>query len=378
MGKPDRHQTGCVVIGAGVVGLACARALARAGQDVVLLERHAAIGAETSSRNSEVIHAGLYYAPGSLKARFCVDGKHRLYAYCAERGVAHRRCGKLIVAITPGKAAKLEGVKARAEANGVHDLQLLSGAEAMALEPALSCSGAALSPSTGIVDSHGLMTSLLGDFEDAGGLYARTSAVVGGRRMARGGELIIQSEGDADIARLSAPLIVNAAGLEASRLLAAIDGFPPALVPPLRLAKGQYFAYRGRAPFQRLIYPLPVDGGLGVHVTLDLAGAARLGPDVIWDAALGDYAVAPEAAAAFFEAARAYWPSLDKDRLYPDYAGLRPKLSGPGEPPADFRIDGPDAPGAAGWINLFGIESPGLTAALAIGAHVAALASAAR
>ncbi|MEM9751081.1 MAG: FAD-dependent oxidoreductase, partial [Pseudomonadota bacterium] len=268
MGKPDRHQTGCVVIGAGVVGLACARALALAGQDVVLLERHAAIGAETSSRNSEVIHAGLYYAPGSLKARFCVDGKHRLYAYCAERGVAHRRCGKLIVAVTPGEAAKLEGVKARAEANGVHDLKLLSGAEAMALEPALSCSGAALSPSTGIVDSHGLMTSLLGDFEDAGGLYARTSAVVGGRMTARGGELIVQSEGDADIARLSAPLIVNAAGLEASRLLQAIDGFPPALVPPLRLAKGQYFAYRGRAPFQRLIYPLPVDGGLGVHVTL--------------------------------------------------------------------------------------------------------------
>jgi len=364
----------CVVIGAGVVGLACARALALGGLETVVLDRHTVFGAETSSRNSEVIHAGIYYPTGSLKARLCVDGKHRLYAYCAERGIAHRNCTKLIVATRPDQAGRLEATRAKAAENGVDDLRLLTAAEAQALEPALACAAALHSPSTGIVDSHGLMTALLGDFEDAGGVFARGASVAGGAVEAEGARLrFAEPEG----AEIRARLVVNAAGLSAGAVLSAVEGFPTEGIPRLRYAKGQYFAYAGRAPFQRLIYPLPVDGGLGVHVTLDLAGAARLGPDVTWDTDADDVDVDPACAEAFYEAARAYWPSLERDRLQPDYAGVRPKLSGPGEPAADFRIDGPEAHGQAGWINLFGIESPGLTAALAIAEEVRRLARAA-
>jgi L-2-hydroxyglutarate oxidase LhgO len=358
-----------VVVGAGVVGLACARTLALAGHDVVLLEAEADYGSGVSSRNSEVIHAGIYYPAGSLKARLCVEGRERLYAYCAERGIGHRRCGKLIVATSADDVKKLDGIAAHARANGVADLQRLGAAEAMALEPALACSGALLSPSTGIVDSHGLMTALLGDAENAGALLARRSPFE--RAWRDGGLWHVETGGDEPFV-IGARCIVNAAGLGAHAVARAMAGFPDAAIPPQWRAKGRYFALAGKAPFTRLIYPTPVDGGLGVHLTLDLGGQAKFGPDVQWlaaDAPL-DYTVDAAGRADFERDVRRYWPALPDGALQPSYSGIRPKTSGPGQPAADFTISGPRDHGSAGVVQLFGIESPGLTSSLAIGERV--------
>jgi L-2-hydroxyglutarate oxidase LhgO len=364
----------CVVVGAGVVGLAVARALARAGREVYLLEAAGAIGSGTSSRNSEVIHAGLYYEPGSLKARLCVAGREQLYAYAAERGIGHRRCGKLIVATAAAQDSGLEAIRERAAACGVIDLQPMTAAQARAMEPALHCTAALWSPSTGIVDSHALMLALQGEAEDHGALLALRSPVLGGHLRDGGIELDV---GGVEPMRLLARAVVNAAGLHAQALARRIEGLDARHVPPAHWARGHYFALPGRAAFSRLIYPLPEPGGLGIHVTLDLGGQMRFGPDVQWvpTTAPGqeDYGIDPALAARFEASIRRYWPGLPAGMLQPAYAGLRPKVSGPGEPAADFVIDGPDTHGVPGLVNLFGIESPGLTASLAIGEHVAAL-----
>ncbi len=356
-------QVDIAVIGAGVVGLAIARELALRGREVVIIEAAGAIGTGISSRNSEVIHAGLYYPAGSLKARLCVRGKALLYDYCAARGIAHRRCGKLVVATRPEDVVRLQALAASGAANGVDDLRLLSRAETLALEPALQAAGALLSPSSGIVDSHGLMTALLGDAEQAGAMLALASPVTGGRRDGDGWRLQVGS----DFA-IGARVVINAAGLFAAQVAASL-GTP---APALRFARGHYFSLAGRAPFSRLIYPLPVDGGLGVHLTLDLGGQARFGPDVQWlpdtDPATLAYAVDPALAPAFEAEVRGYWPGLPAGALQPAYSGIRPKLGGPGEAAPDFRID-TDTPGL---VQLFGIESPGLTAALALAEDVAA------
>jgi len=360
-----------VVVGAGVVGLAAARALALAGLEVLILESEAAIGTGVSSRNSEVIHAGLYYPAGSLKARLCVQGRNLLYAYCAERGIEHRRCGKLLVATRDGDAPKLEAILQHACANGVHDLQRISAAEARALEPALACTGALLSPSSGIVDSHGLMTALLGDAENAGALLALRSPF---EHAVRDGETWRVTTGGAEAFEFATRWIVNAAGLSAQAVARAIEGFPAAAVPQQFLAKGHYFSLAAKAPFSHLIYPTPVDGGLGVHLTLDLGGQAKFGPDVEWldAAALIDYAVDASRRAAFEADIRRYWPGLPDGALQPAYSGVRPKLSGPGAAAADFALLGPAEHGVAGVVQLFGIESPGLTASLALAEAVQA------
>jgi L-2-hydroxyglutarate oxidase LhgO len=361
-----------IVIGAGVVGLACARALALAGREVVVLEADGAYGQGVSSRSSEVIHGGMYYAAGSLKARLCVEGRQRLYAYCAERGVPHRRCGKLIVATGPDDGARLDTIAERARVNGVHDLERLSAAEAVALEPALACHGALLSPSTGIVDSHGLMTALLGDAENAGAMLALRSPFV---RAERDGAFWRVATGGAEPFEIGAGWIVNAAGLGAQAAAAAMAGFPTDAIPPLWKAKGRYFALPSKAPFTRLIYPTPIDGGLGVHLTLDLGGQARFGPDVQWLApdAPFDYEVDPALRSAFEADVRRYWPGLPAGALQPAYAGVRPKVDGPGTTP-DFVIAGPRQHGVPGVVQLFGIESPGLTSSLAIAEFVLDLA----
>lgn len=362
----------CVVIGAGVVGLACARALARAGREVIILERETAFGTGISARNSEVIHAGLYYAPGSLKARLCVAGRDLLYAYCAQRGIGHARCGKLLVAPHPEQVAALQAIHHRAVHNGVTDLVWLDRKGVNSCEPALDAHAALLSPSTGIVDSHGLMLALLGEAENHGAMLALASPVHGGRIDDKG---IVLQVGDAASGQteLRARCVVNAAGLDAVTLAGRIEGVPAAALPQARYARGVYFSYRGRAPFSRLIYPIPEPGGLGVHLTLDLGGQAKFGPDVEW-IEHPDYTVDPARAERFARAIRSWWPALEADRLEPGYAGVRPKIVGPGEADADFRIDGPARHGIPGLIQLFGIESPGLTAAIAIGDHVAALA----
>lgn len=364
-----------VVVGAGVVGLAVARALALEGRDVVIVEREGAFGSGTSSRNSEVIHAGIYYPHGSLKARLCVRGRKLLYDFCAARGVAHRRCGKLVVATTAAEVAKLDAIAAHAQANGVDDLQRLSQDEALALEPMLRCEAALLSPSTGIVDSHGLMTALLGDAESAGALLALHSPFVGARR--HGADWVISTGGD-EAFEMATGLLVDCAGLGAQAVARTIDGFPAAAIPAERYAKGHYCTLAGRAPFSHLIYPTPVDGGLGIHLTLDLGQQARFGPDVLWlpegtaESAL-EYQVSPALASAFEADIRRYWPGLPSGGLQPAYAGVRPKLSGPGAPNADFHIAGPAQHGCPGVVVLFGIESPGLTSSLAIAEHVMAL-----
>ena len=351
-----------VVIGAGVIGLAVGRALARVGLETIVVERADAFGTVTSSRNSEVIHAGHYYAPGSLKARLCVEGRERLYAYCAAHGVAHRRCGKLIVATAPSQVPALHALEAQARRNGVTDIARLTAAEAAALEPALACVAALHSPSTGIVDSHQYMLALEGDAQAAGAAFAFASPVDGGVATPDGVELAI---GGATPMQLLARSVFNCAGHDAPRVARAIAGMPAAAVPRAYFCKGSYFRLAGRTPFSRLIYPMPESAGLGVHLTLDLAGRARFGPDVEWVDAI-DYAVDPARAAAFYPAIRAYWPELPDDALVPDYAGVRPKLQSPAEPAADFMIAGPRAHGVAGLTHLFGIESPGLTASLAI------------
>src|SRR6202046_1890528 len=352
----------CLVVGAGVIGLAIARALARAGREVIVVEGETGIGAGVSSRNSEVIHAGIYYPPGLVKTRLCVDGKAMLYAFCQEFGVAHRRCGKLLVAVNAGEVDKLAALKAQAEANGVTDLIWLSGKEARALEPALVAERALLSPSTGIVDSHAFMLALRGDAEAHGATIAFGTPVLAGRAIERG--LVIETGGPAPM-RIAAGMVVNAAGLGAQALARTIVGIPPPKIPPLHLAKGNYFSLSGRSPFSRLIYPMPTAGGLGVHLTLDLAGQAKFGPDVEWIDAI-NYDVDPRRAASFYAAIRTYWPSLPENALQPAYAGVRPKIARPGGSTTDFLLQTERDHGVAGLINLFGIESPGLTASLAI------------
>ncbi len=360
-----------VVIGAGVVGLAVARALAQAGHETLLLEREATIGTGTSARNSEVIHAGLYYPAGSLKARLCVEGRQRLYTLCASHGVAHRRCGKLIVATAEAQLEALRDTERRARANGVLDLQWLDGAAARVLEPALQCHAALLSPSTGIIDSHGLMLALQGDLERAGGMLAVRSPVHAVAVDA--GSLVLDVGGDSP-QRLSAGIVVNAAGLWAPALAARTEGLPAACVPTAHYAKGSYFSLSGRAPFTRLIYPVPEQAGLGVHLTLDLAGQARFGPDVEWIAPATpdaiDYRVDPARGDAFYAEVRRYWPDLADGALQPAYSGVRPKLGGKGTPAADFVVQGPGEHGMPGLVNLFGIESPGLTSSLALADEV--------
>jgi len=358
-------QVDVAVIGAGVVGLAVARKLAQRGREVVVIEAAGAIGTGISSRNSEVIHAGLYYPAGSLKAKLCVRGRALLYDYCAARGIAHRRCGKLVVATRAEDLPRLEEIAARGAANGVDDLRLLDRTATLALEPALQAAGALLSPSSGIVDSHGLMTALLADAEAAGATLALASPVTGGARDGECWRLRVGEDFE-----LGARCVVNAAGLFAAQVARSL-GAP---APTLRFARGHYFSLAGRAPFSRLIYPLPVDGGLGVHLTLDLGGQARFGPDVQWladtDPATLDYAVDPALAPTFEAEVRSYWPGLPGGALQPAYSGIRPKLGGPGEAAADFRIDA----GTPGLVQLFGIESPGLTACLALAEDVAELA----
>lgn len=362
-----------VVVGAGVVGLAVGRALALAGLETVVIEREGLVGSGTSSRNSEVIHAGLYYPSGSLKARLCVRGRELLYPYCESRGVAHNRCGKLLVAGGDEPGDRIAAIEAQAVANGVHDLRRLSAAEAMAMEPELRCTAALLSPSTGIIDSHGYMLALQGDLERAGGALALQSPLLSAR-LGREGH-VLSIGGDVPSV-LAARIVVNAAGLWAPGLAARCEGLSAAHLPAAHHAKGNYFSLAGRAPFSRLIYPLPEQAGLGVHLTLDLAGQARFGPDVQWlpdgDPDTIDYRVDPQRGEVFYAAIRQYWPGLRDGALQPAYSGVRPKLQGPGEPASDFVLQGPAEHGVPGWMNLFGIESPGLTASLALADEVLA------
>jgi L-2-hydroxyglutarate oxidase LhgO len=361
----------CVVIGAGVIGLSVARALARAGREVFILERERHFGMHTSSRNSEVIHAGIHYEPGSLKARLCVAGRDLLYRYCAERGIAHRRCGKFTVAATDDQLATLEKIESNARANGVLDLEWLDGSQARQAEPELRCIRALSSPSTGIIDSHALMQSLLADAEAGGASIAYGTEVTSMRRAPGGMEIAVNGE-SAPVAQ--ARMVINSAGLQAHRVAACIEDFPPQHIPKVSFAKGSYFALSGASPFSRLVYPAPRAGGhLGIHMTLDLGGKARFGPDTEWVEGI-DYAVDPQRVNLFTDVIRRYWPGLDEARLYPAYAGIRPKISGPGQPARDFCISEPKEHGVAGVVNLFGMESPGLTASLALGEEIAALA----
>jgi len=369
------ERVDAVVVGAGAVGLACARALALAGRETIIVESTDGIGNGTSSRNSGVIHAGLYDAPGSLKATLCVAGRRLLYPYCETHGVGHRRCGKLVVAASAAQIEALRGIEARALGNGVEGLRWLSGAEARALEPALKAEAALLSTVTGIIDSHSLMLAYLGDLERAGGALVVRSPVEGATVTSDG--IVLRVGGDEPI-ELLAGAVVNSGGLFAQSLARRIDGLDAGTIPRERFAKGNYYALTGRSPFTRLIYPVPEPGGLGVHLTLDLAGQARFGPDVEWlepglapDAI--DYAVDPARGERFEAAIRRWWPGLPEHALAPAYSGVRPKLVNPGEPARDFVLQGPDGHGVAGLVNLYGIESPGLTASLAIAAEVARL-----
>lgn len=363
-----RESVDCVVIGAGVVGLAVARALALQGREVMVLEAAEAIGTGTSSRNSEVIHAGIYYPEGSLKARLCVRGKQLLYAYCEERGVPFQRCGKLIVATNAAQRATLEGIRRKALANGVDDLVLLDADQARALEPALQCVAALHSPSTGIIDSHALMLSLQGDLENAGGMVA-LHARVSGAEVTDAGIVVHTADGMELLARS----VVNSAGLQAPDLARRIVGLPPEVLPTAHYAKGSYFTLSGRSPFSRLIYPVPEAAGLGVHLTLDLGGQAKFGPDVEWVDGPDQLVVDPRRGDAFYAAVRSYWPALPDGALAPGYAGMRPKINAPDAPAADFLLQGPQEHGVPGLVNLFGIESPGLTSCLALGEAVTAI-----
>ncbi|HTB86360.1 MAG TPA: NAD(P)/FAD-dependent oxidoreductase [Steroidobacteraceae bacterium] len=365
------NDVDCIVVGAGVIGLSIARALALAGREVIILERERHFGMHTSSRNSEVIHAGIHYEPHSLKARMCVAGRDLLYRYCAERGIPHRRCGKFTVATAESQLAVLQNIESNARASGVFDLQWLEGSEARRAEPELRCIRALSSPSTGIIDSHSFMQSLLADAEANGATMAYDTKVTSLRATPGGIEIAINGE-SAPVVR--ARTVVNSAGLQADRVAASIQDFPAQFIPKVSFAKGSYFALSGASPFSRLVYPAPPPGGhLGIHMTLDLAGAARFGPDCEWVRNL-DYAVDPQRMALFAEAIRQYWPGLTEAKLYPAYAGIRPKVSGPGEAARDFCISGPKEHGVAGVVNLFGMESPGLTASLALGEYIAAMA----
>lgn len=358
----------CIVVGAGVVGLAVARRLAMAGREVIVLEEADNIGAGVSSRNSEVIHAGLYYAKDSLKATCCVAGKHALYDYCESRGVAYKRLGKLVVATAEDEIPALEAIKEKAAANGVPDLTWVEADELREMEPDLAAARALLSPSTGIVDSHGLMLAYQGDMEARGGMIAFLSPVTAGR--VENGGVTIETGAD-DAMTLHCRTLVNAAGLGAQPLAHAIKGVPAESIPPLYYAKGAYFTLTGKSPFKHLIYPVPVPGGLGTHSTLDLGGQTKFGPDVSW-VDEPDYEIDPARGDSFYDAIRRYWPGLEDGALQPGYAGVRPKLTGPDQAKyaADFMIQGPADHGVAGLINLYGIESPGLTSSLAIADEV--------
>ena len=355
-----------LVVGAGVVGLAIAREAALRGHEVIVAEAADGIGTGTSSRNSEVIHAGIYYPTGSRRAFHCTRGRRMLYAHCTSRGIGHRKCGKLIVATKAAETNKIEQILAQGLANGVEGLTLIDATAASAMEPALTCVAAVLSSETGIVDSHALMLSLQGELEDRGGAIAFNTPVERLRRERNGWHVRFSG---AEPGELVVDAIVNSAGHGAQRLARATEGYDSARVPRLVLAKGNYFGFAGRPAFSHLIYPAPVDGGLGVHVTLDLAGRMRFGPDVEWITE-ENYNVDPRRADAFYAAIRTYWPALPDRGLVPDYAGIRPKLTGPGEPAADFVIDGPADHGLPRMVHLFGIESPGLTSALSIAQEV--------
>ncbi|AOI71789.1 FAD-dependent oxidoreductase [Burkholderia ubonensis] len=361
------EQTDCVVIGAGVVGLAIARELAARGRETLVLEAADAIGTGASARSSEVIHAGLYYPRGSLKAMSCVHGRDLLYEFCETHHVPHRRVGKLLVATSAAQVKQLKAIAARAEENGVLDLMPLTRGEAQTLEPALECVEALFSPSTGIVDSHQLMLALLGDAERNGAVCVLKSPVES-IDVLRGERFVVRTGGDTP-AEIEAACVINSAGLGAQALARRTRGLDPRWVPPLYLARGNYFSLSGRVPFSHLVYPMPDRAGLGIHLTLDLAGQARFGPDVEW-IDTPRYDVDPARAEAFYAPIRAYWPALPDDALQPAYAGVRPKLAGPGEAPADFIVQGVAQHGVRGLVNLFGIESPGLTAALALAQRV--------
>lgn len=364
-----------VVIGAGVIGLAVAREIARSGREVLVLEEQDSVGTQTSSRNSEVIHAGIYYRRDSLKARMCVAGRELLYRYCADRDIPHRRIGKLIVATDETELPILDTIRGHAEDNGVDDLRHVGTAELRDLEPELDCAGALLSPSTGIVDAHALMRALHRDVEDAGGAVVFRSRVAGGAVAGRPrpGRFTVDVDG---VGTLACSTLVNCAGLGAWDVARSLAGLSPEAIPARHLAKGTYFALgSGSAPFERLVYPVPVDGGLGVHLTLDLGGQARFGPDVQWVDTV-DYAMDGDRADAFTTAIRRYWPGLPDGALHPDYAGIRPKVTGRGDPAGDFVIQGADDHGHPGLVNLFGIESPGLTSALAIATEAVRMATA--
>lgn len=357
-----------VVVGAGVVGLACARRLAVAGLETLVIEAADAIGTGTSSRNSEVVHAGLYYPTGSIKARACVAGKGLLYRYCASRGVPVEACGKLMVATDESQLPKLQAIWDQAHANGVAGLRWMTPDEVRDIEPEVSCVKAFLSATTGIVDSHGLMLALQGDLEAAGGMVAFETPV---EAAAVADGSIVLTTGGGEASEVSARIVVNAAGHAAPRFLQTLAGFPTEHIPRQWYAKGNYFSLIGRQPFSRLIYPMPDAAGLGVHATVDMQGRCRFGPDVEWVESERDLVVDPRRADGFYAAIRSYWPGLPDGALQADYAGIRPKLHGPGMPMPDFRVDGPDVHGIAGLVNLLGIESPGLTAALALADMVA-------
>ena len=361
----------CVVIGAGVIGLAVARRLARVGVEVIVLERAEMIGTETSSRNSEIVHAGIYYPTGSLKARTCVAGKHALYDYCAAHGIAHRHCGKIIVATDDSQVDELAALKERAAANGVGDLSWLTPDEVARMEPEVHCVAALHSPSTGIVDSHGLMLSFQGEAEERGAMIAYHAPVTGGRVEDDG--IVVEVGGETPMA-LKADRLINAAGIWAPKVARTVEGLDPATVPRDYLCKGNYYTLAGKSPFTRPVYPVPEKAGLGVHVTVDLAGQVRFGPDVEWVESI-DYDVDPGRADAFYAAIRRYWPGLPDGAIQAGYSGIRPKLQAPGEPAADFMVQGPSAHGIDGLVNLYGIESPGLTSSLALADLVAEMLS---
>ena len=367
------YQTDCVVVGAGVVGLACARALAMAGREVVVLEREGLIGSHTSSRNSEVIHAGIYYPQGSAKARLCVAGRDRLYAYCESRGVPHRRLGKIIVAAAPAQAAALEGIAAAAARNGAGELEPLSAAALGRLEPALRGAAGLLSPMTGIIDSHALMLAYQGEAEDHGATLALRTRLLAAEVTDGGIAITAQSGGQSggETVRLLAREVVNAAGLFAGEVAAATLGLAPEHARAIFYCKGTYFSVARRVPFRHLVYPVPERDGLGVHLTLDMGGQGRFGPDTEWVSGL-DYGLDASRSAGFYAAIRSYWPDLPDDSLSPSYTGIRPKLFPEGGAATDFAIEGPEVHGVAGLVNLYGIESPGLTASLAIADEVVA------
>lgn len=360
-----------LVVGAGVVGLAIARTLALLGREVLVVEEAADIGTATSSRNSEVIHAGIYYPTGSLKARLCVRGRSLLYEYCATHGVATRRLGKLIVANGPQEETKLDSILAQAKANGVFDLARLPGGMARELEPEVSCTSALHSPSTGIIDGRGYMMALLGEAEANGATLALRTRFVSATPVPSGFDVMLETDGDGAFS-VACGRLINAAGLGAWGIAGSTAGLAAAHVPPHHLAKGCYCGVSGKSPFQHLVYPVPVPGGLGIHATLDMQGQVRLGPDVTWIGQV-EYSVPDSAPETFRAACLSYWPGLASREISPAYAGVRPKISAPGESAADFRIDGPSIHGIPGLVNLFGIESPGLTSSLAIAEYVADL-----